>query len=60
MKTLQAEVERDDAVTFIRVIGEELVNAGMPAGDRTVILANVRKLCAAVKKINQTVAELGK
>jgi hypothetical protein len=36
----------DDAVTFIRIVGEELVNAGMPAGDRSVILANIRSLVA--------------
>lgn len=34
--------ERDEAVAFIRVIGEELVNAGFPAGDRAKILANLR------------------
>lgn len=41
-----AEPTADDAVKFIRVLGEELVNAGMPAGDRTVILANIRGLIA--------------
>jgi len=36
--------ERDEAVKFIRVLGEELVIAGFPAGDRTVILDNIRDL----------------
>jgi hypothetical protein len=33
-----------DAVAFIRVVGEELTKAGMPMGDRNVILANIREL----------------
>jgi hypothetical protein len=33
-----------EAVTFIGKLGEELAKAGMPAGDRTVIMANVRRL----------------
>jgi len=36
--------ERDEAVKFIRVLGEELVLAGFPAGDRAVILSNLREL----------------
>jgi len=36
--------EHDEAVKFIRVIGEELVIAGFAAGDRTMILANIRDL----------------
>lgn len=31
---------------FIRTLMEEFVNAGFPAGDRTVVLANVRRLIA--------------
>lgn len=34
----------DDAVDFIRVVGEELVLAGFPAGDRVMILRNVRAM----------------
>ena len=47
---LAAEVQQD-AVAWIRVVGEELVNAGFPAGDRTVILANIRKLIAERREI---------
>jgi len=38
---------RDSALKFIGDLGAELVNTGMPAGDRTVILANVRQLISA-------------
>lgn len=31
-----------DAIAYIRTIGEELSLAGFPSGDRTVILANIR------------------
>jgi 2-keto-4-pentenoate hydratase len=37
-----ARAERDEAVTFIRIISDELTNAGGGAGDRTVALANLR------------------
>jgi hypothetical protein len=40
--------ERNDAVAFIRVIGEELVKRGFPAGDREVILANIRSIEAVL------------
>ena len=39
----------DDAVAFIRVIGEELVNAGFPAGDRSSILVNVRNALSELR-----------
>lgn len=39
----RVEGERDEAVTFIRVIGEELAISGYPTGDRTVILASLRQ-----------------
>lgn len=35
-----------EEASFVRTVGEELVSAGMPAGDRTVILANIRSLIA--------------
>jgi hypothetical protein len=38
--------ERDDAVSFIRIIGEELALRGLPMGDREVILANIRSIQA--------------
>jgi hypothetical protein len=34
----------DEAIKWIRVVGEELVNAGFPAGDRTVHLASIRQM----------------
>ena len=40
--------ERDAAVSFIRTVGDELVLADMPAGDRDVILANMRGMIAAL------------
>lgn len=40
----EKQVALDYANDFIGILGEELVSAGMPAGDRIVILANVRKL----------------
>lgn len=43
----------DDAVAFIRVIGEEFVRAGFPAGDRLVILANVRDALARLKLLGR-------
>lgn len=43
--------ERDEAVTFIRIIGEEFVIAGYPGGDRQVTLANVRKAIYIAKAI---------
>ena len=42
----KAATPADDSVSFIRILGEELCNAGMPAGDRSVILANIRSLIA--------------
>ncbi len=40
-----------DVNSFIRVLGEELsAIAGMPVGDRVVLLANVRALVAAHEK----------
>lgn len=42
-----------DVNAFIRVIGEELINAGMPAGDRTVILANLRALIAECESLRE-------
>lgn len=42
----RAQSERDVAVAWIRVVGEELVLAGYPAGDRDVILAGIRALRA--------------
>jgi len=41
----------DDAVSFIRVVGEELVIAGYPGGDRAVILANIRKMIKELAKL---------
>jgi hypothetical protein len=43
-KALRAEL--NDAVAFIRVIGEELAKRGLPGGDREVILANIRSIKA--------------
>lgn len=40
--------ERDEAVRWIGVVGEEFVNAGFQAGDRTVTLDNVRQALAAL------------
>jgi hypothetical protein len=34
----------EDAVAFIRVIGEEFASAGFPCGDRSVILENIRSV----------------
>ena len=52
LETLQradlAEAERDEAVSFIRVIGEELIVAGYQGGDRQVTLTNIR---AALKEL---------
>lgn len=42
-----------DDVEFIRVIGEELVKAGHPAGDRTVILANLRRLLSQYGRLRK-------
>lgn len=36
--------ERDAAVRWIGIVGEELVNLGFPSGDRTVQLKNLRDL----------------
>jgi hypothetical protein len=36
--------ERDAAVSWIRTVGEELFDAGLPTGDRDQTLANVRLL----------------
>ncbi len=40
----ELEGERDSAVTWIRVVIEELANAGGKSGDRTVALENLRTL----------------
>jgi hypothetical protein len=40
----EVTTERDNAVRWIGVVTEELVNAGFPTGDRTVQLANIRQL----------------
>jgi hypothetical protein len=40
----------DEALDFIRYLGEECANAGMARGDRTVVLANVRGLIGAVSE----------
>lgn len=42
-----ALAERDDAVRMLAVFGEELCNAGFPAGDRTQTLASIRSALAA-------------
>lgn len=36
--------ERDAAGAFIRILGEECARVGLPSGDRTVTLANVRRV----------------
>lgn len=43
-QSLLLQQRLDEAISFIGTLGEELVNAGMPGGDRTVILANIRQL----------------
>lgn len=43
----QMRRERDDAITMLRLINEETVLAGFPAGDRAQTLANVRSMSAA-------------
>jgi hypothetical protein len=47
----EARAERDASVRFIAVLGEELVLAGLPAGDRSVILANVRALPRGLSRV---------
>jgi len=45
----QARDERNAAIDALRVIGEELVLAGYPGGDRKVMLANVRAAIARTR-----------
>jgi regulator of protease activity HflC (stomatin/prohibitin superfamily) len=50
----QADNDLADAVAWIRVVGEECVLAGMPGGDRTVILANIRRVLQALPRAGTT------
>jgi hypothetical protein len=50
--------ERDDAVEWIRVVGEAMAGAGYKAGDRTVTLANVRAMLALVTKLREALQRL--
>ena len=51
-----AREELDAAIAFIRSMQEEFVNAGFPCGDRTVLMANVRRALAANAFAAQRVA----
>jgi hypothetical protein len=51
-----AMVEEESAVEFIRVVGEELVMAGYPAGDRDVILQNLRQALSDLRSIDALLA----
>jgi hypothetical protein len=53
----QAEMDLADAVAWIRVVGDECVLAGMPGGDRTVILANIRRVLAYGALVDEMEAE---
>lgn len=45
-------IRYDDAVAFIRLIGEELVLAGYLGGDRTQILKSLRLLVADKNRLD--------
>ena len=47
------------ALSMLRVMGEELVIAGFPSGDRNIHLANLRALMFAVKEYRALLAKLG-
>lgn len=49
--------QRDAAVRWIGIVGEELVNAGFPAGDRTVQLKNLRVLIESHKEKTQVLSQ---
>ncbi len=56
----EAEQERDDAVQWIGVVITELVEAGGASGDRTVALANLRRILARCAALEQQVADAGR
>lgn len=47
----RAERSEAELASFVRVVGEELVSAGLPVGDRSVILENVRAMCRVLAPI---------
>lgn len=57
-RTESAEAALDEAVSALRVLGEETVLAGLPGGDRMQTLANVRALVKARDLARKWVAQM--